>query len=89
MRTKEDFVKLLRNDPMYKSALKTAKTPEERKKIIQITEAFVEQYASILAPIISQVESDPKLKEQLRQSLDQSDDLLSDAGSEKTPDSQG
>lgn len=69
MRTKEDFIKRLRSDPLYQSALKAAKTDEERRRIIATTEAFVGQFAGVLAPLIQRAEVDPAFRVQLQRSL--------------------
>lgn len=77
MKTREDVLKQLRSDPLYKSALKAAKTDEERRRIIATTEAFVGQFADALLPIINKAESDPLFREQLQRSLVSGEDVVS------------
>jgi len=77
MKKNVDFLKKLRDDPMYREALKSAKTDEERRRVIAVTEAFVSQFASVLEPLIDKVQSDPKFAEQLRQSLKGEDEIVS------------
>lgn len=77
MKKNVDFIKALRDDPMYREALKSAKTDEERRRVIAVTEAFVSQFASVLEPLINKVQSDPKFAEQLRQSLKGEDEIVS------------
>lgn len=76
MRTREDFLKRLRSSPLYQSALKTAKTPEERKRVIALTEQFVSQFADVLGPMIAKAEDDPAYREQLRRSVAAGEDVV-------------
>lgn len=78
MRSKEDFLKRLRSDPLFQSALKAAKTPEERRRVIAITEAFVGQFAEVLAPMIQKAESDPSYRDLLRRSLVAGEEVVTD-----------
>lgn len=75
---KEDLIKQLRNDPLYQSALKSAKTDTERKHIIAVTEGFVEQFAVVLGPLFEKVEHDPSFAERLRRSLATGEEIVSD-----------
>jgi hypothetical protein len=75
---KEDFIKQLRSDPLYQSALKSAKTDAERKHVIEVTEGFVEQFAAVLGPLIEKVEKDPAFAEQLRRSIATGEEIVSD-----------
>lgn len=77
MKTREDVIKQLRADPLYKSALKAAKTPEERRRIIATTESFVGQFADALLPLIQRASTDPLFREQLQRSLVANEDVVS------------
>jgi hypothetical protein len=78
---KEDFLKTLRNDPLYQSALKSAKTDEERKRVIAITEDFVGQFADVLGPLINRAENDPVFREQMKRSLVEDEGVITDVES--------
>lgn len=84
MKTKEDFIKRLRNDPLYKSALKRAGNAEERKRIIAMTEAFVGRFADVLAPMIQRAQSDPKYASELREALRGSQQVVTDVVEHKS-----
>ena len=66
---KFDFTKELHDNPKYKRAMELARTDEERKKIAVITNAFVDSFAGILAPIIEQAKEDPEFARKLGQAL--------------------
>ena len=88
MKSREDFLKKLRSDPLYQNALKAAKTPEEKKRIIATTEAFVSQFADVLAPLIQRAETDPLFREQMQRSIAEGDAVVTDVELE-TSGSQG
>lgn len=75
---KEDILKALRADPLYQSALKSAKTDEERRRVIAVTEGFVGQFADVLAPLIQRAEADPAFRTQLQRSLVTGEEVVSD-----------
>lgn len=79
MNTKDDFLKLLRDDPMYRNALKMAKTDAERKQVIAATEEFVERFASVLVPAIQRAKSDPNYVNQLRLALQMNEHVVNDS----------
>ena len=78
MKTKEDIIKRLRSDPLYQSALKSAKTDDERRRVIALTEGFVGQFAEVLGPFIQRVEDDPVFAERLKRSLATGEEIVSD-----------
>lgn len=75
---KEDILKALRADPLYQSALKAAKTDEERRRVIATTEGFVGQFADVLVPLIQRAEADPAFRTQLQRSLVTGEEVVSD-----------
>jgi hypothetical protein len=79
MKTKEDFIKRLRGDRMYNLALKMASSDEERRRVIAITEGFVNKFASILAPMIAEVEKNPAYAEKIREAIKGETGLISQA----------
>ena len=69
MRTKEAFIAKLRSDPLYKRALESAKSDEERKKIASMVEGFVSVFAGSLAPMIAEAQDNPTYASKLREAL--------------------
>jgi hypothetical protein len=77
MKTREDFIKRLREDPSYREALGRARNAEERKAISRLVEEFVGNFAEVLAPAIAQAESDPDFAAKLGRALVEKQDVLS------------
>jgi hypothetical protein len=77
MKTREDFIKRLREDPKYREALGRARTAEERKAISRIVEGFVGSFANVLGPAIEQAEQDPAFATKLGRALIEKQDVLS------------
>lgn len=69
MLTKEQLLDRLRNDPMYRSALKMAKTDGERKKIIATAEGFLSTFFEAMSPIARGISSDPKQSSELLEAV--------------------
>ena len=69
MKTREDFIKKLREDGLYKQALAKAKDDKERAAIARIVENMVGTFADVLAPAIARAEKDPVFVEQLKRAL--------------------
>jgi C4-type Zn-finger protein len=46
-----------------------AKDPAERKNIITTVEGFVNQFASVIVPVMQRVKEDPKFAYELQQAL--------------------
>lgn len=69
MTTKDDFIKKLHEDSLFKQALAKAKTPEERAAITRIVENMVGNFAAVLAPAIDRAKTDPVFVEQLKRAL--------------------
>jgi hypothetical protein len=79
MKSREDVLKRLRADPMYRRALEKAKDEKERKAIIAFTEDFVTSFADVLLPLAQQAQKDPVLRERLARSLVEGREVLSDS----------
>ena len=77
MKTREDFVKRLREDPRYREALGRARTVAERKAISELVESFVGSAGAILGPIIEQSQNDPEFASQLARALLEKQGVLS------------
>ena len=69
MKTREDFIKQLRQSSNFKAALSAARTPEERAQIKALTEEFVQSFADVLGPLIERTQEDPEFAHQLERSL--------------------
>lgn len=69
MKSKEEFIKNLRSNELYNSALSMAKTNDERAQIIAVTEEFVSNFSEVLCQIADKVKTDDKFKEELFKKL--------------------
>lgn len=69
MFTKEELIKRLRADPMYRDALKMAQTDAERRRIIATAEGFLSSFVETMAPIAAQIKQDPGLAAQLLEAV--------------------
>lgn len=69
MMSRDDFIKRLRNDPLYRRALKLAPTDAERRRIIGTTEAVATQFFEALGPLGHHVRLDPSFGEKLQEAL--------------------
>jgi hypothetical protein len=76
MKTREDFIKSLRENPQYREALGRARNVEERKAISRIVEGFVGSFAGVLGPAIEQAEQDPTFAAKLGRALVEKQDVL-------------
>jgi hypothetical protein len=77
--TKEELIKRLRNDPMYVTALKMARTDEERKKIIATTEGFLANFIDSLSPVFKQVSNDKNLTSHLQKVLNHNEQVVKES----------
>ncbi len=93
MLTKQDLIKRLRNDPMYRDALKLAKTDEERRRIMATAEGFLSGFIDSLLPLANKIAQDPEFASQLQDSVrrgieviksDTNDIILTVSGSNQT-----
>jgi hypothetical protein len=62
MFNKDDLLKSLQNDPMYREALAMAKTDEEKTKIIASAEGFLTSFFESLIPIVENVNREEFIK---------------------------
>lgn len=69
MQTKKDLINRLRNDPMYRDALKMAPTDEDRRRIIATTEGFLASFVDGLTPIASELQRNPSLASELQEAM--------------------
>lgn len=76
MKTREDFIKSLKENPQYREALGRARNAEERKAISRIVEGFVSSFADVLGPAIEQAEKDPTFAAKLGKALVEKQDVL-------------
>lgn len=67
--TKEELIKRLRADPLYRDALKMAQTDAERRRIIATTEGFLASFVESMSPIASQIGQDPQMAAQLQDAI--------------------
>lgn len=77
--TKEELIKRLRSDPMYVTALKMARTDEERKKIIATTEGFLANFIDSLSPVFKQVSNDKNLTSHLQKVLNHNEQVVKES----------
>lgn len=77
MKSREDLVKRLKEDPRYREALGRARNPAERKAIASLVESLVGEAGAILGPIAERVESDPEFREQLAKALNDRQGVVS------------
>ncbi len=59
MKSKEELLKMLREDAMYKKSLAMATSDEERKQIETVVEGFVSRFAGALLPALQKSKSEP------------------------------
>lgn len=76
MRTKEDFIKLLHENPLFQHAMNSAKTDDDRRKIAAIVEGFVGNFASVLSPMIKEAQDNPEYAAQIQQLLMKGDQVI-------------
>jgi hypothetical protein len=69
VRKKEDYVRRLREDPLYKVALARAENEEQAESIKKLTEAFVLRFGKAIEGLIDRVENEPGFKEKLRKAM--------------------
>jgi hypothetical protein len=69
MLSKEELIKRLRRDPMYREALKMAPTDAERRRIIATCEGFISNFVDSLVPGIGKINASPNLTAQLQEAL--------------------
>jgi len=77
MKTRDEFLKRLREDPAYREALGRAQNAGERKTIQKLVEGFVAPFADILGPAIERAENDPEFAAKLGQALVEKQSVLS------------
>lgn len=76
--TREDFIKRLREDSLYKQALAKAKDDKERAAIAALVEGMVGDFAEKLGPIAERVQHDPAFAEQLKRAVVEGKQVLTD-----------
>lgn len=69
MTTRDDFIKRLRDDDLFKKALSKAKDDKERAAISRIVEDMVGSFADVLGPALTRAQHDPVFVEQLKRAL--------------------
>lgn len=69
MLSKEDLIKKLRADPMYREALRMARNDAERRRIIATAEGFLATFVESLSPVINRAQNDPKFATQLQEAI--------------------
>lgn len=79
MSDEHDMLKLLRADPTFRRALSLAKTDEERRAIIALTENLVGGFQEVLSPLIKRSRRDPLFAERLGRALLTGEDVLTDS----------
>lgn len=78
MGDRDDIIKRLRDDSLYKMALAKAKDDKERAQIAAIVEGMVGDFAARLGPITKRVQEDPVFAEQLRRAVVEGEQVLTD-----------
>ena len=79
MLSKKELIKRLRNDPMYRAALKMASSDADRRRIIATTEGFLSSFMDSLAPMATKVSQDPAYADKLREALRTPGRLISES----------
>lgn len=69
MFTKEELIRRLRTDPMYRDALKMARTDAERRRIIATAEGFLSSFVETMIPVAAKIKQDPDLAAQLQEAV--------------------
>ena len=77
MKTRDDFLQRLREDPAYRAALGQAKSAAERKAISSLVEEFVGSAAEILLPALDRAKNDPEFARQLAKALTEHQSVVS------------
>ena len=80
MRSRQDFIKMLRSSPNYRAALGKARNSEERKLVSAVVEEFVGNFGELLGPLIERAQQDPAFAQQLGKALINDNDVLSTDG---------
>lgn len=78
MSDRDDYIKRLREDSLFKMALAKAKDDKERAAIAAIVEAMVGDFADKLGPITQRVQQDPVFAEQLKRAVVGDQQVLTD-----------
>lgn len=69
MLTRDDFIKRLRNDPLFRRALALAPSEKDRQRIIATTEAVAGQFFEALGPLGSHIQQDQSFGDKLQEAL--------------------
>lgn len=78
MSDRDEYIKRLREDSLFKMALAKAKDDKERAAISAIVEAMVGDFAEKLGPITKRVQQDPVFAEQLKRAVVGDQQVLTD-----------
>ncbi len=69
MLSKDDLIKKLRAHPLYRNALKMARTDAERRRIIATAEGFLTEFVTNVTPVMNRAQADPAFASQLHEAL--------------------
>lgn len=69
MLSKDDLIKKLRANPMYREALRMARNDDERRRIIATTEGFLSSFVDSFSPIVNRAGNDPAFASQLQEAM--------------------
>lgn len=69
MLSKEDLIKKLRANPLYRDALKMARNDAERRRIIAVTEGFLTEFVTNINPVFGHAQTNPKFATKLQEAL--------------------
>jgi hypothetical protein len=73
---REDFVKALHEDLVFKATVDAAKTETEKRFVMAFSEEFLMSFIDVLSPISEEIDRDPE--EFRRRLLEIDEDLLSE-----------
>ena len=68
---KNELIEKLKNDVVYREALKAVKNTDDRKKIMYITESFLNDFQNSLSSLKEKIATNPELVQELRMALSQ------------------
>lgn len=69
MFNKDEILKKMRNDPLFRKALKIAPTEEDRKRVIAASESMITIFMEAFSPVANKITNDPNFIHELRRSI--------------------
>lgn len=77
--TKEEYIKILRENSVYSSILKKAKTKEERKKIIDTVEYIAGGLFDAISYSVSSINENPETEKEILEALKTGEGIIKES----------